>query len=92
MILSSELTAELMSRISYLLAANREQGFSMAAAREYIAVIRDKQKERTPEQVGSMDEAELDAFVREIAAEKDETTVGGHASGGTGKKYCQGAA
>lgn len=42
----------------------------MAAAREYIAVIRDKQKERTPEQVGSMDEAELDAFVREIAAKK----------------------
>lgn len=70
MILSSELTAEQMSRISYLLAANREQGFSMAAAREYIAVIRDKQKERTPEQVGSMDEAELDAFVREIAAKK----------------------
>ncbi len=70
MSLSSELSPGQMSRISYLLASTREQSFSLEDARGYIAVIREKQNERTPEQVGSMDERELDAFVRQLAAKK----------------------
>lgn len=70
MLLSGELDAGQMGRVSYLLASAREQDLTPGAARGYIAVLRDKQAEKTPEQVGSMDETELAAFVREIAAKK----------------------
>ncbi len=70
MLLSGELDAGQMGRISYLLASARDQSLTPGAARDYIAVLRDKRAQRTPEQVGSMDETELAAFVREIAEKK----------------------
>ena len=72
MSLSSELDAVQMSRLSYLTASTREQAFTIEDAAELIGVIREKQAEKTKEQVASMSEEELRSFIGEIAAKKNK--------------------
>lgn len=71
MSLSAQLSIEQMNRISYLLASSSERSFTIKEAQDYITVILEKQQERTNEQVGSMDEDELKAFIDGIAAKKN---------------------
>ena len=71
MSLSAELSVERMNWLSHLLATNRENSFTLNDAFDYIAVIREKQQQRTNEQVGAMTEDELKAFIDGIAAKKN---------------------
>ena len=71
MSLSAQLSIPQMNWLSHLLATNREHSFTLNDALEYIAVIKEKQQLRTDEQVGSMNEDELKAFIDGIAAKKN---------------------
>lgn len=72
MSLSADLDPVQMGRLSYLMASTREQSFTMDDAASFIRVIREKQAEKTDEQVASMSEEELRAFIGGIAAKKKE--------------------
>ena len=72
MSLSGELDTVQMSRVSYLMASTREQTFTLDDARELAGVIREKQRERSDEQIAAMGDAELTAYINEIAARKNE--------------------
>lgn len=74
MSLSSQLSNEQMSRLSYILASSREYSYNMADVRQFIEVILSKQDERTNEQVGSMNNDELQSFIAGIAAKKNRRT------------------
>lgn len=73
MSLSSQLSVAQMNWLSHLMATNRENSFTLNDARDYIAIIREKQQQRTNEQVGAMNEDELKAFIDGIAAKKNST-------------------
>lgn len=69
--LSSQLSIAQMNWLSHLVATNRENSFALNDTLDYIAVIKEKQQQRTNEQVGSMNEDELKAFIEGIAARKN---------------------
>lgn len=71
MSLSAQLSIAQMNWLSHLQATNREHSFTLNDALDYIAVIKEKQQLRTSEQVGSMSEDELKAFIDGIAAKKN---------------------
>ncbi len=71
MSLSGSLDDVQMSRISYLTVSNAGQGFTLEDARAQISVIKEKQQEKTSEQVGAMSEDELRAYIGGIAAKKN---------------------
>jgi len=79
MSLSGELDDVQMSRVSYLTISAAGQGFTPADAQEYIAVLREKQKERTEEQVAAMSTDEWNAYIGDIIAQK--TNAGGNRHG-----------
>lgn len=70
MSLSSQLSIEQMNWLSYQLASSMEYSFTIDDAKQYIAIILEKQQQRTDEQVGSMDREELESFIAGIAAKK----------------------
>lgn len=74
MSLSSQLSTEQMSWLSYLLASNQQYSYNMDDARQFIETILTKQNERTNEQVGSMTSDELQSFIAGIAAKKNRRT------------------
>ena len=74
MSLSSQLSTEQMSWLSYLLASNQQYSYNMDDARQFIETILTKQNERTNEQVGSMNSDELQSFIAGIAAKKNRRT------------------
>ncbi|HWP50381.1 MAG TPA: DNA primase [Clostridia bacterium] len=71
MSLSAQLSIAQMNWLSHLLATNREHGFTLNDTLDYIEVIKEKQQLRTNEQVGSMNEDELKAFINGIVAKKN---------------------
>ena len=74
MSLSSQLSTEQMSWLSYLLASNQQYSYNMDDAKQFIETILAKQNERTNEQVGSMNSDELQSFIAGIAAKKNRRT------------------
>ena len=71
MSLSSELSVPQMNWLSYLLATNRELSYTLQDTLAYAATIREKQQEKTNEQVGVMNNDELLANFQRIAAQKN---------------------
>lgn len=69
--LSAQLSIAQMNWLSHLQATNREHSFTLDDTLDYIAVIREKQQEKTTEQVGSMNLDEWKAFMDNIAAKKN---------------------
>ena len=68
--LSSELSIEQMNRISYLLATASQSNTSLEQAQQYADIILEKQRQRTNEQVGSMNEQQLREYIEQLAAGK----------------------
>ncbi len=69
--LSAQLSVAQMNWLSHLQATNRENSFTLGDTLDYIAVIREKQQEKTTEQVGSMNLDEWKVFMGKIAAKKN---------------------
>lgn len=68
--LSGELSIQQMSRVSYVLASNEGNSFSLNDAYELIEVVLSTKSKPTDEQVGSMSETELKSFIEKISAGK----------------------
>ncbi len=71
MSLSSELDDIQMSRVSYFAVSAAGQGYSIEDAKDLIRTIREKQEEKSGEQLAAMSEEELRAYIGGIAARKN---------------------
>jgi len=78
MSLAGDLDTVQMGRLQYLSVSMHGQGFSWADAQDLIRVIREKQQKKTNEQIGGMDTADLNDYVRGIAAQKNKTRGNDH--------------
>jgi len=70
MSLSAELSIEQMSRLSHLLATSQQEAFAWDQTEQYADIVLEKDKKRTNEQVGSMAQDELRAYIEQLAAAK----------------------
>ena len=68
--LSADLSIEQMNRVSYLLATAAQNNPSLEQAKQYADIILEKQRQRTNEQVGSMNEQQLREYIEQLAAGK----------------------